>query len=99
MSNRTISLRSDLVDRLETLAEQQGRSLDEVFSELLGSYASTPTSGGNWALALAEAMEAADIEWIDDPDASINSRANFKRYLSQKGSKLPLQPIFNSWML
>lgn len=39
MTDRTITLRSDLVERLETLAGQQGRSIDEVFGELLENYA------------------------------------------------------------
>ena len=86
MTDRTITLRSDLVERLETLAERQGRSLDEVgndlLSELLNTYAPTPS--GNWALAVAEGMEAADIDWIDDPDASLNSRAHFQQHLREQ---------------
>jgi predicted transcriptional regulator len=82
MTDRTITLRSDLVERLEALAGQQGRSVDEVFGELLNSYA--PVVGGNWALAVAEGMEAADIDWIDDPDASVNSRAHFEGDLREK---------------
>ncbi len=82
MTDRTITLRSDLVERLETLAERQGRSLNEVFGELLNTYA--PTASGNWALAVAEGMEAADIDWIDDPDASLNSRAHFQQHLREK---------------
>ncbi|MBK8019844.1 MAG: hypothetical protein IPK19_00130 [Chloroflexi bacterium] len=45
----------DLVERLETLAEQQWRSLDDVFDALLNSYA--PASGGNWASAVARAWK------------------------------------------
>lgn len=82
MSDRTITLRSDLVERLETLAERQGRSLDEVFGELLNTYA--PTASGNWALAVGAGMEAADIDWIDDPDASLNSRGHFQQHLREK---------------
>ena len=82
MTDRTISLRSDLVERLEALAEQQGRSLDDVFGELLNNYA--PVESGNWALAVAEGMEAADIDWIDDPDASTRSREHFERHLRRK---------------
>jgi hypothetical protein len=77
-----MTLRSDLVERLETLAERQGRSLDEVVGELLNTYA--PAAGGNWALAVAEGMEAAEIDWIDDPDASLNSRAHFQQHLREK---------------
>lgn len=82
MTDRTITLRSELVERLETLAERQGRSLDDVFSELLNTYAPTPS--GNWALAVAEGMEAADIDWIDDPNASLNSRVHFQQHLREK---------------
>lgn len=86
MTDRTITLRSDLVERLEALAGQQGRTIDDVGNELLGemlnSYA--PVSGGRWALAVSEAMEAADIDWIDDPDASVNSRDDFERHLREQ---------------
>lgn len=82
MTDRTITLRSDLVERLETLAGQQGRTLDDVFGELLNSYA--PVGGGNWALAVAEGMEAAEIDWIDDPDASVNNRHEFERHLLEQ---------------
>jgi predicted transcriptional regulator len=85
MTDRTITLRSDLIERLETLAERQGRSLDEVFGELLNAYA--PTPHGNWALAVAEGMEAADIDWIDDPAASVNSRAHFQQHLREKWAR------------
>jgi predicted transcriptional regulator len=82
VTDRTITLRSDLVERLEALARRQGRSLDEVFGELLNTYA--PVQSGNWALAVAEGMEAADISWLDDPDASAHSRAHFERHLREK---------------
>jgi predicted transcriptional regulator len=85
MTDRTITLPSDLVERLETLAERQGRTVEAVFGELLNSYA--PVGGGNWALAVAEGMEAADIDWIDDPDASVNSRAHFERHLREKWAR------------
>lgn len=82
MDNRTITLSADLVDRLEALAENRGRSIDEMVGELLGQYA--PSTQTNWALAVAEGMEAADIDWIDDPDASVNSREYYKRHLYEK---------------
>ena len=82
MTDRTIRLRSDLVERFETLAEQEGRSLDEVFSELLNTYA--PTGDRNWALAVAEGMEAVGIDWVDDPNASLNSREHFQQHLREK---------------
>lgn len=82
MTDRTITLRSDLVERLEALAGQQGRTIDDVFGEILNSYA--PVGGGSWALAVAEGMEAAAIDWIDDPDASVNSRHDFERHLREQ---------------
>ncbi len=82
MINRTITLPADLVARFELLADQQGRSLDELFADLLTNY--RPTSSGNWALNVAEGMETADIDWIDDPDASTKSRALFTGHLDEK---------------
>ena len=82
MTDRTITLRSDLVERLEALAGQQGRTIDDVFGEILNSY--VPVGGGSWALTVAEGMEAAAIDWIDDPDASVNSRHDFERHLREQ---------------
>jgi hypothetical protein len=82
MSYRTITLPADLVARFEMLADQQGRPLDELFTELLSNYA--PTSDSNWALTVAVGMETADIDWIDDPDASVNSREHFEQHLYEK---------------
>ncbi len=82
MTDRTITLPANLVERFEQLADQQRRSLDDLFAELLSNYA--PTSGGNWALAVTVGMEAADIDWIVDPDASAHSRELFKRHLNEK---------------
>ncbi len=82
MTDRTITLRSDLVERLEELAQRQGRSIDDVFDELLNIY--VPVQKGNWALAVAEGMEEAEIDWIEDPEASVNSREHFERYLREK---------------
>lgn len=80
---RTITLRSDLVERLEALAGAQGRTLDEVSNELLGEMLNSysPLSGDLWAVVVAEGMERAEIEWVTDPDASVNSRDHFKAHL------------------
>jgi hypothetical protein len=51
VNHRTITLPPDLVEHFELLAGQRGRSLDELFAELLSNY--LPTSGGNWALNVA----------------------------------------------
>ena len=82
MSTRTITLRSDLAERLEAIAKQQGRSIDDVLEELLHTYA--PISNVNWALAVAEGMEAAEIAWIDDANASTNSGAHFEQHLQER---------------
>lgn len=81
MTNRTITLRSDLVERLEALAGQQGRTIDDVFGEIFNIYVPV---GGNWALTVAEGMESASINWIDDSDASDNSHEEFERHLREK---------------
>jgi predicted transcriptional regulator len=79
MTDRTITLRADLVSRLESLAQHQGRSLDDVFTEMLNNYAVPRRS--SWASEVAEAMEAAPITWMDDVDASHNSRNAFTNHL------------------
>lgn len=85
MTDRTITLRSDLGERLETLAGQQGRTLDDVFGKLLNSYA--PIGSGHWVLTVAECMEAADTAEIDDPDASMNNRDHFEWHLHEQWEK------------
>lgn len=80
MMDRTITLRADLVEHLEALAERQDLSLDGVFGQLLDTYAPT-ASNKHWALAVAGSVEAANINWIDDPDASVNSWRHLKRSL------------------
>lgn len=84
MTDRTITLPATIVERLEILAEHQGRSVDEVVGDLLNTYAPTPVQANHWALNLAEAMEAAELDWIDDPEASINSRRHFAEHLRQR---------------
>lgn len=81
MAAKTITLRSDLVERFERLARAQGRTLDDVFNDLLEQYTS---AGENWALALAEAMEEADINWHDEADLSAYSRKNFEQHTYEK---------------
>ncbi|MBK8024592.1 MAG: hypothetical protein IPK19_25000 [Chloroflexi bacterium] len=76
MTDRTITLRSDLVERLETLAEQQGRSLDDVFDSLLNSY--VPASGGNWAISWTAASRRWRSGWASPgfaPSTAATSRS------------------------
>ncbi len=77
MSTRTITLPDELVERLETLAQTQGRPLNEVLSDLLEHYS---PSRPNWALSLAEAMEEADIDWQEEPSLSTHSREHFEQH-------------------
>jgi predicted transcriptional regulator len=81
MPARTITLPAEIVDRLETLARTQGRALDEVLSDLLEQYVPT---GPTWALALAQAMEAADIAWQDEASLSARSRERFEQHSYEK---------------
>ena len=83
MNARTITLRSDLVDHLERLARTQGRTMDDVFRDLLAQYTPSPKVD-NWALALAESMEAAEIDWQDEPSLSERSRERFEQRAYQK---------------
>ncbi len=80
MTAKTITLRADLVDRLESLARTEGRTLDDVFGDLLEQY-----TRPNWALAIAEGMEALESEWLeDDPSASEHSRQHFEQHNYEK---------------
>lgn len=76
MRDRTITLRADLVERLEALAQEQGRDINDVFDALLEHYA---PAAGNWALAVADDTEAAEIAWQDEQDSSEHGRAQNQR--------------------
>lgn len=76
MYEKAIKLRADLVHRLETIASVEGLSLNDVVFTLLESR--SPEEPTNWALALAETMAAAPVEWRDVPDLSAGSRRVFK---------------------
>ncbi len=82
MTDRMVALRADLVERLEALATEQGRSMNDVLDGLLEP--SPRSSKSNWASAVVKRMEAADIDWIDDPDASTNSRKYYRQHLKEK---------------
>ena len=81
MAAKTITVRADLVERLETLAQIQGRTLDDVFEDLLEQYS---TLKPNWAFSLAEAMEEADIDWQDESSLSEQSQRNFEQHSFDK---------------
>lgn len=89
MANRKITLRSEVVERLEEMATQRGESVDMVLSELIGvpSTDVEEAEQESWAVDLAEEMAAADIDWVDDPQASVNSRRHFYEYLEQRAKR------------
>ncbi len=89
MSTRTITLPDELVDRLETLAQVLGRPLDEVLSDLLEHY--SPTRA-NWALALAEAMEEADIDWQAESALSTRSREHVEQHHYERWQRTQTAP-------
>ena len=76
----TMTVRADLRERLEALAAAQNQSVDEVLETLLPP----PATEENWALAFAEEMETADIDWIVDPEASVKSRERYKQHVYEK---------------
>ena len=84
MTDRMIAVRSDLADRLEEKAREEGRSVNDVLGELLEQPEPAQRPRSNWALAVAKGMEAAPIDWIDDPAASTNSRKHYRQYLQEK---------------
>jgi hypothetical protein len=77
MAEKTITLRADLIERLETLAKAKGRSVDEVLDTLLESQMPSGTQA-NWAVRLAETMAAEEIDWQDEQELSTRSRDAFQ---------------------
>ncbi|GAB4519257.1 MAG: hypothetical protein OHK0046_27830 [Anaerolineae bacterium] len=74
MAERTITLRAELVEQLETLAATQGRTLDDLLSDLVAAPQPISQPNNRWTVQVAEAMAAADIEWLDVPTLSEDSR-------------------------
>lgn len=56
----TVTLREDIGQRLQAFAEERRQTINEVLDALLPA----PPSGENWALAFADEMAAADIDWM-----------------------------------
>lgn len=83
MTDRMIALSSDLIDRLEEMANEQGRSVNEVLGEMIARSPKAKNPKNNWLVEIAEEMEAADIDWIDDPEASLHSHERFEQYLEE----------------
>jgi predicted transcriptional regulator len=81
MAEKTITLRAELVERLERIASEQGRSVDEVVEDMLPKQAVNPLN--NWALRLAEGMAAADIDWQEPPEGK-TSRELYEDHLQEK---------------
>ena len=80
MTNRTITLRDDLVDRFEKLAAQQGRSLDELFGELLDDYAPSQDS--------YSALDVAPLPDYDDDPKWNKSFAESQDFLARMAHKI-----------
>lgn len=76
MSDSTITLSTEIVVRLEMLAEQEGRNLNELFTDLLQQYQPAP-SNKQWAAKLVTHMENAAIDWLDEADLSAHSATNY----------------------
>ena len=73
MIEKSLTLRADLVERLESIALIEDRSVDDVVAALLEQQTPSEKSS-NWALHLAETMAAANIVWQDVPELSASSR-------------------------
>ena len=88
MNERTITLASDLVEELEWIATQQNCSLNELMAEVVETLREKRQgiSPNGWALALAETMEQAPIDWKIEPNLSSESLQNYQDYLNQRRS-------------
>lgn len=77
MSQKSISLPSELIERLEALAQAQGRTVAEVFDDMLAQYHASQSQGSQWAVQLAQNMAQAEIAWQENPDLSQHSQDDF----------------------
>lgn len=91
MADKTITLRADLVDRLETLASEQGRTVDALLEEMLPGKPPAPEKPKNWALAVVRAAEEANIEWEDLPGIDAASESGNLYYEDRYQRWLELQ--------
>lgn len=90
MTEKTLTLKGEIVERMEAVAQQQGRSIEAVLSDVFPPQ--TVVIASEFGRALVKAM--ADVEWvIDDPDLSTNSRDNYQeaRYQEWQRSQLDQQ--------
>lgn len=84
MTEKTITLRAELVERLEALAQQTGQSIDDILASILNAQTEQSKSS-NWAMAVVRGMAEADIDWVDAPD------------LSEKGSRIYREDLHQRW--
>jgi len=95
MANRTLTLQAELVNRLESIAQERGATVEAVIADLIGEphlpsdtlQSDTPPAE-SWAVAVAREMEAfweaQGTNRVGDPDASVNSRKHFEEHLAKK---------------
>lgn len=83
-----ITLRADLVDQLEMMAQNKGETVNAMIEATLRSQVSltapVPADHRNWMLGLAYDMENADLEWVDAIDYSKSAREAYHEYLDRK---------------
>jgi len=84
MAKTVIEVDETIAAQLNALSLEYNQSIDELLRVFLSSRFMSSQHDNKWALALAQRMKEADIEWKNDPDASINSRARYKKHLLEK---------------
>lgn len=84
MSDRTLILRGELVERLERLAQSSGQSVEAALDDLLAKYAPIAATEPNWATTFAWLGEQASGAWKDAEDLSERSRDLFEQEVNDK---------------
>ncbi len=91
MEERTLTLRADLVDRLEAMASKQGRTIEDVLDDVLEDVEPAAEKPNNWALAVVRAATEANIEWEDLPNIANASESGNLYYEDRYQRWLELQ--------
>jgi hypothetical protein len=99
MSERTLTLRAELVEQFESLVKKDGRTPDDLFGTLLENYTPAPLEDehpNQWALEILKTVEAGNIELlVDDPDASENGRVELDNYIYEKWKRTQTEELPN----
>lgn len=83
MAEKTLILSEDVVEQLEDLARERGRTVEALLAEWLATQ-KPPTQASNWAARVARSMAEADIDWAEPSELSSTSRDAYGEAVYQR---------------